>query len=78
MKTIPDAPYIREAERYGMPPYEDPPECPCCGSSRAHTFYMGQNGDVFACDQCLREQDVWEWQDEQREASRPDWLDEER
>ena len=26
MEQIPDAPYIREAEMYGMPPYEDEPD----------------------------------------------------
>lgn len=26
MKQIPDAPYIREAELLGMPPYEDEPD----------------------------------------------------
>ena len=35
-------------------------------------FYKDRDDNVFACDQCLQEQDVWEWQDEQREASRPD------
>jgi hypothetical protein len=76
MEQIADAPWIREAEQYGMPPYEDPPECPICGSSRCHTIYKDRYDNVFACDQCLQEQDVWEWQDEQREASRPDWADE--
>lgn len=26
MEQIPDAPYIREAERWGMPPYDDDPD----------------------------------------------------
>jgi hypothetical protein len=26
IEQVPDAPYIREAERWGMPPYEDDPD----------------------------------------------------
>jgi hypothetical protein len=75
MEQIPDAPWIREAERYGMPPYEDPPKCPICGE-HCDTVYMDINGDVFACNNCLHEKDAYDWEEEQRELNRPDWVDE--
>lgn len=71
MEQLPDAPYIQEAERYGLPPYDEPPKCPCCGEN-ANTIYMDQYGNVFACDMCLREQDAYDWEMEEREMSRPD------
>lgn len=70
MEQIPDAPYIREAETYGMPPYEMV-ECPCCGEE-CETVYADQYGNVFACNKCLMEQDALEWQREQKEADMPD------
>lgn len=71
MQHIPDAPWIREAENLGMPPYEDPPECPICGEY-AKEFFMSQDGEIFACDNCLRTQDAWEWLDEEKERNRPE------
>ena len=71
MEQIPDAPWIREAENDGMPPYEDGPVCPCCGEE-CETVYGNQYGDVFACNRCLMEQDAWEWMEEMKEAERPD------
>ena len=75
MEQIPDAPYIREAEMYGMPPYDPQPVCPICGEE-CETVYADMNGDVFACNCCLMEQDAWEWQEEEKERNRPDWADE--
>ncbi len=68
MQDLPDAPWIREAEMYGMPPYDDGPApvCPICGKE-CETIYKDKDGDVFGCDQCVRTQDAWEWQDEQKE-----------
>ena len=67
---IPDAPWIREAERdgFGDP---DPVECPICGEE-CDTIYADQNGDVFGCDRCVMTQDAWDWREEQREADRDD------
>ena len=74
MEQIPDAPYIREAERYGMPPY-DVPQCPVCGHE-CNSIFMDYSGNVFGCENCIRERDSYEWRDEETEASRPDWADE--
>ena len=68
MEQIPDAPWIREAERDGMPPFDEV-KCPCCGEE-CDVIYADQYGNVFACDRCLIEQDAVEWDAEQREAER--------
>ena len=70
MSGIPDAPYIREAEMYGMLPYETV-KCPCCGEE-CETIYADQYGNVFACDKCLMSQDAWEWAEEEKEKCRED------
>lgn len=69
MEQIPDAPYIREAERFGMPPYDDDPDptCPICGKER-ETIYKDKDGTEFGCDKCIQTQDAWEWADEQKGA----------
>ena len=74
MEQIPDAPWIREAERFGMPPYDPDPVCPICGED-CTTVYMDMTGEVFACNWCLKEQDAWDWQQEENERNRPDWAD---
>ena len=70
MSGIPDASYIREAEMYGMPPYETV-KCPRCGEE-CETIYADQYGNVFACDKCLMSQDAWEWAEEEKEKCRED------
>ena len=67
---IPDAPWIREAERdgFGDP---DPPKCPVCGEE-CEEIYADQYGNVFGCDECILRQDAWEWAEEQKEADRDD------
>ena len=72
MEQIPDAPWIRKAERDGV---GDPPvHCPCC-EEECTTIYRDKWGNVFACDKCIEEQDAWEWEEEERLASRPDWVE---
>lgn len=74
MATIPDAPWIREAERFGMPPY-DVPQCPCCGHE-CNSIFLDQNREPFGCEFCVKEEDSYEWQEQEKEKSRPDWADE--
>ena len=68
MEQLPDAPWIRDAELNGYPS-NDPVRCPFCGEE-CDTIYADMYGNVFACDQCLIEQDAWQWQEDQREADR--------
>jgi len=70
MEHIPDAPYIREAEDWGMPPYETV-KCPVCGEECTE-IYADMYGTVFGCNQCIMTQDAWDWAEEQKEADRPD------
>lgn len=71
MEQIPDAPWIREAEQLGMPPYGDDPECPVCGAS-CQTVYEDQSGSICGCDRCMRTMDAWEWMEQEIENNRPD------
>ena len=68
MQDLPDAPWIREAEMYGMPPYDDGPDpvCPICGKE-CEMIYMDQNGTEVGCEHCIRTTDAWIWQDEHKE-----------
>jgi len=69
MTQIPDAPWIREAEAWGMPPYDDDPDtsCPVCGRERCETIYTNKDGDAVGCDKCLTPWESAEWHDEHRE-----------
>lgn len=70
MEQIPDAPWIRDAEMNG-PPEPEPVYCPVCGEE-CETIFADMYGNVFACNECLVEQDAGEWAEEQREADMPD------
>lgn len=62
---IPDAPWIRDAEINGVGEPEEV-HCPICGEE-CETIYADQNGEVFGCENCIMQQDAWEWAEEKRE-----------
>lgn len=68
-QMLPDAPWIREAERFGMPPYDDDPDpiCPCCGRE-ANYIYL-KDGEPIGCDLCLDVMDADDWAYEQKERA---------
>lgn len=70
MEQIPDAPWIRKAEMYGVDD-PDPVYCPVCGEE-CETVYMDRNGTVFACDCCLDQQDAGDWWQEELERWKPE------
>jgi hypothetical protein len=72
--AIPDAPYIREAETLGMPPYEPMPVCPVCGKE-CNSIFLDTNREAFGCEHCVKEEDSYEWLEQEKEKSRPDWVD---
>ena len=55
MTQIPDAPWIREAEIFGMPE-GDSVYCPCCGEENPEYFYT-DCGDVVGCSECINWED---------------------
>ena len=62
---IQDAPWIREAERDGTPPYDDPvTTCPVCGQD-CEKIYTDRFGQLVGCDVCLNAWDPDEWHTEQ-------------
>lgn len=67
---IPDAPWIRNAELYGVDE-PDPVICPICGEE-CGTIYKDRNGDVFGCDNCVEIMEAYDYLQEEKEASLPD------
>jgi len=63
---VPDAPWIREAERDGYPT-ADAVVCPVCGANCETVYWSHTNWkEIIACNKCLREQDAYEWIEEQK------------
>jgi len=63
LEDIPDAPWIREAERWGAPPYGPEDEdvfYPICGKE-AQEFFFDCDHEIFGCDQCVTSKDAWEY-----------------
>lgn len=66
MMDLPDAPWIREAELYGVPEAEDV-YCPVCGEENPEYFYTDGTGiDVVGCSCCIKRYDPWKWTAEHR------------
>ena len=64
--TIPDAPWIRDAERNGYLVSDDPePTCPICGAICDDLYLM--DGDVVGCGKCIRTVDAAQWLHDHRE-----------
>ena len=59
MTTVPDAPWIREAERDGLP-YIPPVICPICGGE-CEEIYEDLHSGVAGCNRCIRCRDADEW-----------------
>ena len=63
MEQIPDAPWIREAEMYGLPS-EEYPDCPVCGKE-CRTIYL-DGSYAIGCEHCIKEVDAADWLEEQK------------
>jgi hypothetical protein len=61
MNNIPDHPIIRNCEETGYPDRREDrePTCPMCGR-RCDTIYKDRDGDIFGCDECVKDVDAWE------------------
>lgn len=57
MQDLPDAPWIREAERFGVPSEPDP-ICPIC-NEEAEEFFVDQYGEILGCEHCVRKVDAY-------------------
>ena len=70
MEQIPDAPWIREAERYGYP---TGPEihCPVCGEECTDIF-LDNYRNVVGCNRCMSTVDAYEWYQDEVENGRPE------
>ena len=65
---IADAPWIREAENWGMPPFEEMPDpvCPFCGKNCGE-FYLNRAGEVVGCEECIQLANAYDWMIEHKE-----------
>ena len=57
---IPDAPWIREAEVYGMPEAETI-YCPICGAEDPEDLWTDSDGEVVGCECCLKRVDAYDF-----------------
>lgn len=61
LNDLPDAPWIREAELYGAPGYDDEPiYCPVCGAEDPEDFIIA-DGDVIGCECCTKRVNAWDY-----------------
>lgn len=67
-QDLPDAPWIREAEKYGPPMAEEISfRCPVCGADEPEDFVFDRDGDICGCSECTRRRDAYEYVIEHRE-----------
>lgn len=61
MERVPDHPIIKNMELSGYPDGKAPQEpiCPVC-SSECETIYRDQDGEIFGCENCVKEIDAWD------------------
>lgn len=61
-QDLPDAPWIRSAELYGMPEAEEIKyRCPICGAEEPEDFYFDKSGDIIGCCECVERHDAYSW-----------------
>lgn len=64
--SIPDAPWIVEAETNGPPCAERVPICPVCGAREPDRLFLDRrSGEPWCCDVCFDKEvdtiDPWDW-----------------
>lgn len=71
--SLPDAPWIRDAELNGYP-MADSVRCPECGEE-CETIYVDANNTdcVYGCNKCIRSMEALDWKDIQNHDGRDDW-----
>ena len=60
MIDLPDAPWIREAEAYGLPETKTI-RCPVCGAENPKYFIVSCWGEAAGCSQCSDIVNAYEW-----------------
>lgn len=61
---LPNAPYITDAERHGMP-HPETMECPRCGTKTDEIYAFCR--EILGCPHCVQLVDVDTWNEEGRE-----------
>lgn len=75
--TVPDAPWIRDAEMYGTGSAEPDPICPVC-EEECGTIYFDVNMEPCGCDKCITTRDAWDWWQDKLESEYEDEMDRRR
>lgn len=73
--TIPDAPWIRDAELNGVGGGEpERYECPCCGAECPDYIYTVKTRygykECIGCSECIQREDGWDYADEHPDETR--------
>ena len=70
MQQIPDAPWIREAERNG---YDTGTHvcCPVCGEI-CDEIYLDNYRNACGCNRCISTMDAYDWYQDELEKGRPE------
>jgi hypothetical protein len=72
MMTIPDAPWVREAEMYGIDGGGNRYVCcPVC-EEECSDIWLDGDGNACGCNRCMRKKDAVEWMQDMIERSRPE------
>lgn len=69
-----DAPWIKQAELFGMPePEEIDYSCPVCGEHQPESFAFDRSGDIVGCNCCCCFKDAYEYMAQKRADERNEW-----
>jgi hypothetical protein len=66
MGTVPDAPWIRDAEMHGVPEEPDV-HCPICGETASYIYLY--DGDAIGCNNCIKIREASDWAYEEEEEN---------
>lgn len=70
MSQLPDAPWIREAEMYGVP--EPPPvHCPVCRKECEWIYVDAESDSAVGCDECIKKYPADDWYEKHKEDDWP-------
>lgn len=62
MTDLLDAPWVRQAETYGIPDGEDiPVTCPMCGAEEPEDFWFDRDDNLCGCSECMKRKDAYQW-----------------
>ncbi len=61
MISIPDAPWIRDAENNGVGSSDPEPKCPICYQECERLYRYNGGRDILGCENCIDTVDSYDW-----------------